>query len=115
MELNARNIGRRIKFFRVDKKMTQEQLAERSNRHFTYIGRIERGEKNVSVEALNDILGALEVAFNDIFRPFEYVQSGRSEDDIYSEIVVPLLMLSEMEQDRIKKIFKLILEDRRSY
>lgn len=115
MELNSRNIGKRVKFLRIDKKMTQEKLAEQSNRHFTYIGRIERGEKNVSVQALGDILCALEVTFGDFFRPFEIVEPNLREDDIYSDIVVPLLMLSEKEQDRMKKIFKLILEDKTSH
>jgi transcriptional regulator with XRE-family HTH domain len=40
--------------------LTQEQIAERAAMHTTYLGAIERGEKNVSVQRLVSIARALE-------------------------------------------------------
>lgn len=38
-------IGRRIRNYRTQQKLSQEKLAELSGCHPTYIGQIERGEK----------------------------------------------------------------------
>lgn len=111
MDLNAENIGKRIKNFRMIRGLTQEQLAESSNRHFTYIGRIERGEKNISVQALNDILNALGVSFKEFFMPFEVFDTSDSLQEIYEDIVIPMMEKDRGKQDRLLQIFKLILED----
>ena len=37
-------VGQRIRNYRVRSKLSQEQLAERSGCHPTYIGQVERGE-----------------------------------------------------------------------
>lgn len=111
MDLNAENIGKRIKNFRMIRGLTQEQLAESSNRHFTYIGRVERGEKNISVQALNDILNALGVSFKEFFMPFEVFDTSDSLQEIYEDIVIPMMEKDRGQQDRLLRIFKLILED----
>lgn len=55
------------------------------------MGRIERGEKNISVQALNDILNALGVSFKEFFMPFEVFDTSDSLQEIYEEIVIPVL------------------------
>jgi len=54
-----RLLGQRIRELRERRGWSQEELARRSDRHFTYIGRIERGEQNVTVEVLFEIARAL--------------------------------------------------------
>lgn len=49
-----------IRTFRKQKKISQEDLADMCNLHRTYIGAIERGERNVTLstlEILSDALG----------------------------------------------------------
>lgn len=55
-------IGNNIKAFRKLRGITQEELAKKSRTHKAYIGFIERGERNISVETLNVIATALEVS-----------------------------------------------------
>lgn len=42
--------GERIRELRKQKGMTQEQLADKAKLHNTYIGTVERGEKNMSIK-----------------------------------------------------------------
>jgi transcriptional regulator with XRE-family HTH domain len=59
-------LGQRVRTLRTNRGWSQEDLAERCGRHFTYIGRIERGEQNVTVEVLNDVASALSVSIGDL-------------------------------------------------
>ena len=54
-------IGNNIKAFRRQRRLTQEELARKAKSHKAYIGFIERGERNISVQTLDLIAGALEV------------------------------------------------------
>ena len=41
--------GERVRQLRKEKRMSQEELADKANLHRTYIGMIERAEKNVTL------------------------------------------------------------------
>lgn len=51
--------GLKVRGFRYELEMTQEELAEKANLHPTYLGSIERGERNVSLENIIIIAKAL--------------------------------------------------------
>ena len=61
MQSPQQRLGKRVRQLRLKKGWTQEQLAERTNRHWTYIGGIERGERNVTLQVIADIARALGV------------------------------------------------------
>lgn len=54
-------LGANIRGLRERKNLTQEGLSDLCCLHRTYIGGIERGERNVSIENLLRIASALEV------------------------------------------------------
>ena len=60
--LGLESIGRNIRKFRLEKKLRQEDLAERAGLSTNYIGMVERAEKIPSLEAFISILNALEVS-----------------------------------------------------
>lgn len=53
--------GERVKATRKIQKLSQEELAERADLHRTYIGMIERGEKNVTLLSIIKISRALNI------------------------------------------------------
>jgi len=60
-------LGKRLRFFREQKKLTQESLAEKADLDPTYISGIERGVRNPSVLSLAPIAKALGVSLSEFF------------------------------------------------
>lgn len=53
-------VGRNLRQIRTERGVTQEELAEQIEKHRTWVGGIERGERNLSlrtIERLADALG----------------------------------------------------------
>ena len=59
--------GNRVRELRKLKNLSQEELAYRADVHRTYIGMIERAEKNITLQNIEKIANALEVSINDLF------------------------------------------------
>ncbi len=53
--------GMHMRKLRLERKLTQEELADRAGMHFTYIGQIERGLRNPSLVNLHKLAKALKV------------------------------------------------------
>lgn len=61
-----KQIGKSIRKFRKEKGISQEELAFKANLDRSYIGGVERGERNVSALNLKKIAGALGINPKDI-------------------------------------------------
>lgn len=66
MEINLISLGARIKYFRNDRKLSQEALAEIVSVNNDYISRIENGHLRPSLTLLISIANALEVSVDDL-------------------------------------------------
>lgn len=66
----TQTIGLKLRRIRLKRGYSQEALADRAGLHPTYIGQVERGEKNITVESLSKITTALGIpisaAFDDL-------------------------------------------------
>lgn len=60
-------LGRRIRFLRLKVGWSQEDLADACGLDRTYVGGIERGERNPSLKNLVKISGALQVGVSELF------------------------------------------------
>lgn len=67
MATYAEQIGIKIRIHRQAKNWTQEQLAEASNTTASYIGQLERGEKDVRISTIEKIARALDMSINELF------------------------------------------------
>jgi len=61
-------IGYRIREARLAQNITQAELAERCNLHRTFIGSVERGERNLSILNLRLIAKKLTVSIEELCR-----------------------------------------------
>ena len=59
--------GKKVKEQRLKMGLSQEKLAVRAKVHRTYIGMIERAEKNITLENINKIATALNMELSDMF------------------------------------------------
>lgn len=61
------SFGQRVKLLRKGKGLSQEDLAEKSGLNRPYISAIEQGKRNVSLEVIEKLAEALEIAIKEFF------------------------------------------------
>ena len=57
--------GNKVRALRNEKRLSQEKLAELANLHRTYIGAVERGERNISLINITKIADALNISLKE--------------------------------------------------
>ena len=62
----VRKIGGRLRELRLTRQLTQEQLAERAGVSHKFLGEIERGVGNPTIEWLEDVATALDTHVHDL-------------------------------------------------
>jgi transcriptional regulator with XRE-family HTH domain len=77
MKTIQKEFGLRVRHLRKKRGWTQEQLAEAAGRHWTYIGGIERGERNITLQVVADIAHALDIKIGDLFRGLDTTRTKR--------------------------------------
>lgn len=61
-------LGQRVRELRKEKDISQEELASRACMHRTYIGMIERAEKNITITNLEKIAIGLGVSMDELVK-----------------------------------------------
>lgn len=104
--MEMETIGRNIKKYRVEKKLRQEDLAEKTNLSANYIGMVERGEKIPSLETFISILNALEISADmvlaDVLKQGYIVKSSLLEEDMKK--------LSQEDRERIYLVIETLIK-----
>ena len=59
--------GQRVRELRKEKNLSQEELSYKADLHRTYIGMIERAEKNITLINIEKIAKALDVEIKELF------------------------------------------------
>lgn len=60
--------GQKVRAERIKLGLSQEQLASRAKVHRTYIGMIERAEKNITLENIEKVAKALNVPIDELMK-----------------------------------------------
>ena len=103
-------LGLRIRYYRKQKKLSQEKLAELSSLHPTYIGQVERGEKNATIESLYHISRGLDIPLGKLFENIENIPSGEERATFFpTEIYYKIMDLPPRKQKQLFQIMDSIL------
>ncbi len=100
-----KNIGSRIREERKKLGYSQDELADRSGLHTTYIGGIERGEKNPTVTTLQKISDALNIP---LFQLFKFNSEKPDEEDIV--VIDEIVDLYKTQSKRTKRVIKRMIQ-----
>jgi len=65
-------LAENIRIIRKQKGLSQEELADRAGLHRTYIGSVERGERNIAIEAIQKIATALNCGISQLFISYDF-------------------------------------------
>jgi transcriptional regulator with XRE-family HTH domain len=98
-------VGRRVRDLRKQKGLSQEQLGELAGVHFTYIGKVERAEKNVSLLNLEKIALALKVTIFDLFIYGSNLRVEQNDKDVLlNQIIQQLNSLNKSDLRKFQRI-----------
>lgn len=99
-------LGNRIRYLRKQRGLSQDKLGEAAGLHVNYIGQVERGEKNITIETLEKVSRGLGISLEELFR---YLDPMKNKDET-GELVE--LLESRPQKDKVlaltlvKSVFK---------
>lgn len=99
--VDYKDIGKRIRAVRLERKMTQEQLAEAAGVGVTHISHIETGSGIASLQVLIDIINALDCSADELLC-IEIKKARPQYNDWLNEL------LSDCTQTEIKLITDMV-------
>lgn len=100
------SIGKNLRKYRLEKKLRQEDLAERAGLSANYIGMVERGEKIPSLETFITILNELGVSADQILSDV-LVTGYKVKESLLAE---KLSTLSKNERERIFAVIDTLIQ-----
>ncbi|MNZ89402.1 HTH-type transcriptional regulator SinR [compost metagenome] len=103
-------VGTRIRDIRKTRGLSQEALAEKAGFNPSYIGFIERAERNISLKNLEKIATALDVGINQLFTYIEEQEYLSAEDSTVKEIITMLRARDPKDAEMAKNILVEIFE-----
>ncbi len=104
-------VGRRIRDLRKEREMSQELLGEKGGFHYSYIGQIERGEKNIALMNLAKIATALDVSISQLFSYVDDEEKRTDSESDLQEIVSTLRTKKPTQIRMVRNVIREILRD----
>lgn len=98
-----KHIGQKIRELRKLKGLTQEELGERATLNYKFIGELERGKVNISLDSLHRVANALGAEIGDLFtKSHDLAPKNIMREDN------PTAKLSSKDRSQIKASLKLL-------
>ena len=95
-------IGELVREYRLSKKLTQQELAEKSDLSLPFINLIENNRRNLSVDTLLKILSAMDIDPSDFFRPL----SDTSDDNL--QLLIEKIQLNKNRTEIIELFLSIL-------
>ncbi len=105
--MNFKTIGVRIRNIRIEKGISQEELAFRINTSAAYVSNIERGIKKPSLMKLIDISDVLHITVNDLIYDNPDFINKYYDDELFKILSACELEKQEIVKNSIKDIIQL--------
>ncbi len=102
------SIGNRIRQLRLQKHLSQEQIALRAGITTAYLGQIEREEKNPTVKLVEKISNVLEISLSELFSD-QCIQIS-NKDEFIESITFEISELSKKEKKEILDIVRSVIK-----
>ncbi|ULO04862.1 helix-turn-helix transcriptional regulator [Paenibacillus sp. 19GGS1-52] len=99
-------VGNKIRQHRKAANLTQEKLGEILSIDPSYIGRIERGEANITLETVIKVSEALRISPYDLFKQSK-INKNTEKNDIIEKLNI---MIMSLHIDDLKIVFRIIKE-----
>jgi transcriptional regulator with XRE-family HTH domain len=108
-------VGKRIRSLRKEREMSQELLGEKGGFHYSYIGQIERGEKNISLLNLAKVASALEVSLSQLFTYVDEEEKRTESESDLQEILSTLRYHGPEQVRMVRNVVREILGENDKY
>ena len=99
--MNFLALGTRIKNKRLEKNLTQEQLAEKVDLSAVYIGQIERGERKMTIQTLVKLANVLETSIEELL-------SDSTEGNLNAKLNELLDVAKKLDVSDLDKVINII-------
>lgn len=106
-------VGKTIRQIRLSKGLSQQRLAEMCGFTFSYIGGVERAEKNISLKNLDKIAAALEVGIHQFFSYTPRYENLTASERIIQDIAALLASYDEQTLVMARNILSDVLKHAR--
>lgn len=91
-----KQFGSAVRFWRTQRGITQEALAERANVHRTYVCDLEGGARNVSLEIIERLACALEISTGELFsQPAGQPNGGKEAKTVTRRDLINILLVED--------------------
>ncbi|GIO38286.1 hypothetical protein J41TS12_31470 [Paenibacillus antibioticophila] len=103
-------LGNRIRAIRNAKGLTQQNLADLSGLDYRYIGAIERGERNFTIDTLEKVLAALQVSLREVaYFNIEQIREDSPRWEAIDHFVVSTEGLTEEQIETLRRVNQEVL------
>ncbi|MEJ3720377.1 helix-turn-helix transcriptional regulator [Paenibacillus polymyxa] len=102
-----KQIGTRIRAIRNAKGLTQQKLADIASLDYRYIGALERGERNFSIDTLEKVLTALNVSISELMFSKEHMTEDETiRQEAIDEFVALTSRLNDEQISILRRVSK---------
>lgn len=107
------SIGKVVRRERLKLGLTQEELAEKTDTHPSFIGQLERGIKAASLETLKRLSAVFGVSSSDLLKESDSGETSNEGRTVQRKIINLLKGYTAREQEAVYQTIKYILRQKR--